>query len=107
MKRALARWRGRSLVLAAACGLTGMAVVGAPAMANDVGTEPTVGLVCKVTDGWWSLDTKQPAQDEWVRVMKLQALPSARPGAWVQPLRGPLKDYQFLISARRIRECRD
>src|SRR5262249_55053212 len=70
--------------------------------------EPTIepGMQCLVNDGWWSLDHEHPVQTEPVRVIKVQALPSAEPGVWVQPLRGPLTGHQYQIALERLNHCK-
>ncbi|QPF71478.1 hypothetical protein G8A07_00105 [Roseateles sp. DAIF2] len=67
---------------------------------------PQSGMVCTVADGWWALNPQTPRQAEQVRVMKVQRLVSGQPGLWIQPLRGPLADYQFQIAAERAGDCR-
>lgn len=65
------------------------------------------GMLCTVADGWWSLDRQRPIQPEPVRVVKLQALASAEPGAWIKPLRGPMTDYEYLIAQQRLSDCKE
>ena len=79
----------------------------APAMAADAGEpRPRAGMTCTVPDGWWSLDPRQPEQAETVLVVALRPLVTAEPGAWVQPQRGQLTGYQYLIPLARLRACR-
>ena len=76
------------------------------ARAEGAGLEPQPGMTCTVADGWWSLDRTQRTQPEPVKLLKLQALVTAEPGAWVQPLRGPMTDYHYHIALNRISDCR-
>jgi hypothetical protein len=69
---------------------------------------PAPGLSCTLSDAWFGATVENP-QDRrpWpVRVVKLQGLPTAEPGAWVQPLHGRYTAYQFQVAQARLTECR-
>jgi hypothetical protein len=105
-RRVLAGKRGLLAGLAVGAWL-GSTLLGLPARAE--GSEPKIkpGMQCTVADGWWSLDRQRPVQPEPVRVLKLQTMVSAEPGAWVKPLRGPMTDYQYLIAIERLSDCKE
>jgi hypothetical protein len=91
------------LAVTLACGL-GLAP--ALLMAQSEQQAPRAGMSCTVADGWWSLEPAKPSQPEPVKVLELQTLLTGEAGAWVQPLRGPLKDHQFHIAQKRLGDCR-
>lgn len=69
---------------------------------------PAPGLTCTLADAWFgaTVDNPQDRRPWPVRVVKLQALPTAEPGAWVQPTSGRMAAYHFHVSAARLTECR-
>lgn len=77
----------------------------APASAVEAAAAPDAGAVCTVADGWWGLKGRALQQPEQVRIVKVQHLSTGEAGLWVQPLRGPLAEYQFQIASRRIQYC--
>mgnify|MGYP000036943240 CR=1 FL=1 len=84
----------------------GLGLAPALLMAQSEQQAPRAGMSCTVADGWWSLDPAKPSQPEPVKVLELQTLLTGEAGAWVQPLRGPLKDHQFHIAQKRLGDCR-
>lgn len=95
----------RLLVLAVCMG-SGFSSATQTAEAESQEPDIRPGMQCIAADGWWSLDRQLPKQPEPVRITKLQAMVSSEPGAWVQPLRGPMTGHQYLIAMERLSACK-